>query len=188
MNAPRTLADLLQLFAGCEQRGLDLYRHFAQAFAAEPLLGSIWRAMSDAEAGHYAILRLAEDRLPRGDTKGVARLSFDEARLAEWRATLEALDAKGRRPGLAPAEAVQITVAWEREELPLLLSLLSALPEPARRMTAAGFVEGADEHLRSLRELLKAVGSDTCESEVTQLEESVTRLRRLAQAPASGQP
>lgn len=188
MNAPLTMADLLQIFAGFEHQGLDLYRHFAQAFAAEPLLGHIWRAMSDAEAGHFAILRLAEDRLPLGDTTVEASSSVSEARLAEWRATLEALEAHGRQPGLATAEAVEVTVAWEREELPRLLTLLSALPEPARRITAAGFVEGADEHLRYLRELLKAVGSDARLPEVTQLEELVTRLRLLAAAPPSDQP
>ena len=180
MSSPRTVADLLQIFAGFEQRALDLYRHFAQAFAGHPGLGKIWRAMSDAEAGHFAILCLAEDRLPAGGIAPGPGPGFDEDRLAEWKSTLEQLDEEGRRPGLAPAEAAELTLRWELEELPRLIALLSTLPEPARHITAAGFIEGADEHLRCLRELLKAVGSDSLLPEVSRLEESVAHLRLLA--------
>lgn len=180
MSSTRTVADLLQIFARFEQRALDLYRHFAQAFAGQPAVGKIWRAMSDAEAGHFAILCLAEDRLPAGGAAIQPSPSIDEDRLAEWKSSLEQLEEKGRRPGLAPAEAAEVTLRWELEELPQLLTLLSALPEPARRLTCAGFVEGAEEHMRCLRELLKAVGSDFLLPEVSRLEESVARLRLLA--------
>lgn len=180
MSSPRTVADLLLVFAGFEWRALDLYRHFAQVFAGHPAASKIWRAMSDAEAGHFAILRLAEDRLPAQGSAPEPGVSFDEDQLEEWNATIERLDVKGRRPGLAPAEAAEVTLTWEREELPRLLTLLSALPEPARQVTAAGFAEGAEEHLRYLRELLKAVGSDSLLPEVSRLEESVARLRLLA--------
>jgi hypothetical protein len=60
------------------------------------------------------------------------------------------------------------------------LALLADLPEPARQRTAAGLVEGAEEHLSSLKELLKAVGSDRLLPEVSQIEESLSRLRHLA--------
>ncbi len=180
MNPPRTVADLLQFFAGIEQRALDLYRHFAQAFAGHPEAGNIWRAMSDAEAGHFAILRLAEDRLPPGHAAAEPSPRFDEDHLAQWKARLEHLDAVGRQPGLSPAEAADVTLTWELEELPRLLTLLSTLPEPARRVTAAGFLGGAEEHVRCLRELLKAVGRDSRLPEVSRLEESVARLRLLA--------
>ena len=180
MSALLTLGDLLQMFAGFERRALELYRHFAQEFAGHTSAGRIWRAMSDAEAGHFAILRLAEDRLPAQGTAPEPAVRFIEDQLEEWKATFEQLDAKGRRPGLAPAEAAEVTMTWEREELPRLLTLLSALPEPARQVTAAGFVEGVEEHLRCLRELLRAVGSDPLLPEVSQLEESVARLRLLA--------
>ena len=180
MSDRRTVGDLLQLFAGFERRALELYRHFAQEFAAHPAAGRIWRAMSDAEAGHFAILRLAEDRLPGGATAQEAALSFDEGALDEWKATVEGLDAQSRRPGLALADAAEVTLTWEREELPRLLTLLTALPEPARRTTAAGLVQGADEHMGSLKELLKAVGSDRLLPEVSRIEESLSHLRRLA--------
>lgn len=180
MSSPRTVADLLQIFAGFEQRALDLYRHFAQAFAGHPALGKIWRAMSDAEAGHFAILCLAEDRLPAGSMAMAEGFSVDENRLAEWRSTLDRLEAKGRRPGIAPAEAAEVTLRWELEEAPRLLAVLSGLPEKARRVTAAGFIEGAEEHLRCLRELLTTVGSDSLLPEVSRLEESVAFLRLLA--------
>lgn len=180
MSSARTMADLLQVFAGFEQRALDLYRHFAQAFAGHPAASRIWRAMSDAEAGHFAILRLAEDRLPAGGADAAPGPSLDDKGLAEWKSTVEQLDAKGRRPGVALAEAVEVTLTWEQEELPWLLTLLSALPEPARHVTAAGFIEGAEDHLRCLKELLKAVGSDPLVAELSRLEESVARLRLLA--------
>lgn len=180
MRAPLTLSDLLQIFAGFELRALELYRYFAQVFAAHPTAGRIWRAMSDAEAGHFAVLRLAEDRLPAvGSTTAVDR-RFDEGRLDEWESTIKELEAKGRRPDIDPAEAAEITLTWEREELPRLLALLADLPEPARQRTAAGLVEGAEEHLSSLKELLKAVGSDRLLPEVSQIEESLSRLRHLA--------
>ncbi len=180
MSSPQTIADLLQMFAGFEQRALDLYRHLAQVFAGHPALGTIWRAMSDAEAGHFAILCLAEDRLPAGSMAIAESLGVDENRLAEWKSRLDQLEAKGRRPGIAPAEAAEVTLAWELEEMPRLLTLLSALPEKARRLTAAGFIEGAEEHLRCLRELLTAVGRDPRVSDVSRLEESVASLRLLA--------
>ena len=180
MRAPRTLSDLLQIFAGFELRALELYRYFAQVFAAHPTAGRIWRTMSDAEAGHFAVLRLAEDRLPAvGSTTEVDR-RFDERHLDEWESTLQELEAKGRRPEIDPAEAAEITLTWEREELPRLLDLLTDLPEPARQRTAAGLVEGAEEHLQSLRDLLKAVGLDRLLPEVSQIEESLSRLRHLA--------
>ncbi len=180
MSAARTVGDLLQIFAGFERRALELYRHFAQEFAGHAAAGRIWRAMSDAEAGHFAILRLAEDRLPAGASSQEAVLGFDEGTLDDWEARLGELDAHSRRPGLALAEAAEVTLTWEREELPRLLTLLTALPEPARRTTAAGLIRGADEHLRCLEELLRAVGSDSLLPEISQLEESVARLRLLA--------
>ena len=180
MSALLTLGDLLQIFAGFERRALELYRYFAQVFAAHPTAGRIWRAMSDAEAGHFAVLRLAEDRLPAVGSMTEGNRRFDEGHLDEWESTLQELEAKGRRPEIDPAEAAQITLMWEREELPRLLALLADLPEPARQRTAAGLVEGAEEHLHSLRELLKAVGSVRLLPEVSQIEESVSRLRHLA--------
>jgi len=180
VSALLTLGDLLQIFAGFERRALELYRYFAQVFAAHPTAGRIWRAMSDAEAGHFAVLRLAEDRLPAVGSMTEGNRRFDEGHLDEWESTLQELEAKGRRPEIDPAEAAQITLMWEREELPRLLALLADLPEPARQRTAAGLVEGAEEHLHSLRELLKAVGSVRLLPEVSQIEESVSRLRHLA--------
>jgi len=180
VSALLTLGDLLQIFAGFERRALELYRTFAQVFAAHPTAGRIWRAMSDAEAGHFAVLRLAEDRLPAVGSMTEGNRRFDEGHLDEWESTLQELEAKGRRPEIDPAEAAQITLMWEREELPRLLALLADLPEPARQRTAAGLVEGAEEHLHSLRELLKAVGSVRLLPEVSQIEESVSRLRHLA--------
>lgn len=180
MSALLTLGDLLQIFAGFERRALELYRYFAQVFAAHPTAGRIWRAMSDAEAGHFAVLRLAEDRLPAVGSTTEGDRRFDEGHLDEWESTLQEFEAKGRRPEIDPAEAAEITLMWEREELPRLLALLADLPEPARQRTAAGLVEGAEEHLHSLRELLKAVGSVRLLPKVSQIEESVSRLRHLA--------
>lgn len=180
MSASPTLSDLLQIFAGFERRALELYRHFAQVFAAHPAAARIWRAMSDAEAGHFAVLRLAEDRLPAAGGGAEIDRRFDDSHLDEWESTARELEAKGSRHDIDPAEAAEITLTWEREELPRLLALLADLPEPARQRTAAGLVEGAEEHLSSLKELLKAVGSDRLLPEVSQIEESLSRLRHLA--------
>lgn len=179
MSGPRTLEELLQIFAGFERRALELYRHFAQTFAAHPTAGRIWRAMSDAEAGHFAILRLAEDRLPAEGATTVRSESMNDYPLDEWDSRLAELEAKGGRSGLDPAEAAEVTLTWEREEVPRLLTLLADLPQPARRLTAAGLVEGAEEHLHCLKELLKAVGRDLLLPEVSRIEESVAHLRLL---------
>ena len=177
---PRTLGDLLQIVAGFERRALELYRHFAQTFAAYPTVARIWWAMSDAEAGHFAVLRLAEDRLPAGGIATEVGQSFDEDRLEEWESTITQLEAKGRQPEIDPAEAAEVTVAWEREELPRLLDLLTDLPEPARQRTAAGLVDGAEEHMRCLKDLVKTVGSDRLLPVISQIEESMARLRHMA--------
>ena len=177
---PRTLGDLLQIVAGFERRALELYRHFAQTFAAYPTVARIWWAMSDAEAGHFAVLRLAEDRLPAGGIATEVGRSFDEDRLEEWESTIKQLEAKGRQPEIDPAEAAEVTVAWEREELPRLLALLADLPEPARQRTAAGLVDGAEEHMRCLKDLVKTVGSDRLLPVISQIEESMARLRHMA--------
>jgi len=141
VSAPLTLSDLLQIVAGFERRALELYRYFAQVFAAHPTAGRIWRAMSDAEAGHFAVLRLAEDRLPAvGSTTEVDR-RFDEGRLDEWESTIKELEAKGRRPEIDPAEAAEITLTWEREELPRPgrgRRGTSALPERAVKSSRIG--------------------------------------------------
>jgi hypothetical protein len=180
VSASRTLSDLLQIFAGFERRALELYRHFAQVFAAHPTAARIWRAMSDAEAGHFAVLRLAEDRLPAADGAPGADRRFDEVHLDEWESAVQELEAKGRRPGIDPAEAAEITLTWEQGELPRLLALLADLPEPARQRTAEGLVEGAQEHLDCLKELLSAVGSDRLLPETSAIEASLSHLRRLA--------
>lgn len=180
MSPSRTVADLLQSFAGFERRALDLYRHFARLFAERPDVATIWRTMSDAEAGHSAILLLAEDRLPPHHSSPEAGVIVDERHLAEWTSRLEELDDMGRRTGLSLQEAAEVTLTWEVEELPRLLALLSALPEPARRITAAGFIEGVEEHLQCLRNLLSAVGHHALLPEVSRMEPSVERLRYLA--------
>lgn len=180
MNATLTAGQLLEAFAEFERRALELYRHFAQTFAGQPEAARIWRAMSDAEAGHFAVLRLAEDRLPRGGASAAPDPAIDQARLDGWRARLEELETKGQRAGLVPADAAEITLTWEREELPRLLTLLAALPEPARQATSAGLVQGAEEHLGCLEDLLKAVGRDSLVPEISLLQESVARLKLLA--------
>jgi hypothetical protein len=174
------VADLLQTFAGFERRALDLYRHLASVFAEHPTAGKIWRAMSDAEAGHFAMLRLAEDRLPAGATAAEGPTGFDESGLAKWESRIEQLDRTGREAGITLQEAAEITLTWELEELPGLLALLSSLPQPARRLTAAGFTEGAKEHLHCVRELLKAAGRESLLPEVSRLEELMASLRLLA--------
>jgi hypothetical protein len=136
--------------------------------------------MSDAEAGHFATLRLAEDRLPRETAPTRTNPAIDAARLKEWRARVEELETKGQRSGLTAADAAEITLTWEREELPRLLALLAALPQPARTAAAAGLAEGAEEHLGCLEELLKAVGRESLLPEVPLLKESAARLAELA--------
>jgi len=180
VSATLTAADLLEVFAEFERRALELYRHFAQTFAGNAAAARIWRSMSDAEAGHFAVLRLAEDRLPRVGAPAGPKPAIDQARLDEWKARLEELEAKGKGPGLAPADAAEITLTWEREELPRLLTLLAALPEPARKATALGLVQGAEEHLGCLEDLLKTVGRDSLLPEISLLMESVARLKLLA--------
>ncbi len=180
MSATLKAGELLEAFAEFERRALELYRRFAQTFAGQPAAARIWRAMSDAEAGHFAVLRLAEDRLPPGRASAAPNPAIDTARLDEWKARLGELEAKGQRPGLTPADAAEITLTWEREEVPRLLTLLAAIPEPARKVAAAGLAQGAEEHLGCLEELLKAVGSDSFLPEISLLRESVARLKPLA--------
>jgi rubrerythrin len=176
----RPAVELLQRVAGFERRALELYRHFARAFEGHQSAARTWQAMAEAEAGHFAILSLAEDRLPAGEGTAGCATVLDEAQLARWEATLADLEAKGRQPAITLEEAAEITVTWEREEAPRLLALLDALPEPTRRSTAAGLAQGADEHLECLERLLETVGREALLPALAPIRDSVSRLNALA--------
>src|SRR3990172_1972173 len=77
-----SLSSMHERFAACERRALDLYRRFAEHFAADPEAARLWGGLSNAAADPFSLLPLA------GGTRG----SFALGEAVEAAVTLEQED------------------------------------------------------------------------------------------------
>jgi hypothetical protein len=173
------LAIVLTRYAQLERRAMVLYRALATRFAAVPDAARRWQEMSDAEAGHFAVLGLAEDWVALGGAASTPTPITEESLdlLGQRLTTLE--EAAGREAcGLA--EAVEISLTWEELEMPRVAALIDLLGEPARGRVRAGLVAEAEAHVGSLRALV-AAGAPA-------LAPRVAALGDQARATLAGQP
>ncbi len=149
-----TLAALIEAYAGYERRALLLYRRLSERFAAEAVASRHWRAMSDAEAGHFTTLQLATDRLAMA---GGAAIDV-ETDLAGVDGRLTALEQAAAAPALTAAQAAEVTLEWEEAEAVRITALLPSVPEPVRGRMRADLLGEMDRHYADLRALLAAAG------------------------------
>jgi hypothetical protein len=160
-----TLAALIEAYAGYERRALLLYRRLSERFAADAVASRLWRAMSDAEAGHFTTLQLATDRLAM--TGGAAaEVEVDVAAIDARLATLEQAAAAGT---LSTAQAAQLTLEWEEAEIVRIAALLPSIPEPVRARVRTGLLGEIDGHYGDLRALLVAAGRGDLDGRVDAL-------------------
>jgi hypothetical protein len=148
-----TLAALIEAYAGYERRALLLYRRLSERFAADGVASRHWRAMSDAEAGHFTTLQLATDRLAMAGGTAID-VDVDVVAIEQRVAALEATAAAA----LSVAQAVQLTLEWEEAEAARITTLLPSIPEPVRARVRSGLLGEIDAHYGDLRALLAAAG------------------------------
>ncbi|HUF92214.1 MAG TPA: hypothetical protein VMR23_07550 [Candidatus Limnocylindria bacterium] len=151
-----TLAALIEAYAGYERRALLLYRRLSERFAADAVASRHWRAMSDAEAGHFTTLQLATDRLAMA---GGAAIDVD-ADVAAIETRLAALEQAAAATALNAAQAALLTLEWEEAEIARITALLPSIPEPVRARVRTGLLGEIDTHYADLRALLAAAGRD----------------------------
>lgn len=149
-----TLSALIDAYAGYERRALLLYRRLSERFAADAVASRLWRAMSDAEAGHFTTLQLATDRLAMAGG-AVTEISVDTAALEK---RLTALEQAVAATPLSAAQAAQLTLEWEEAESARIIDLLPSIPEPVRARVRTGLLGDIDAHYGDLRALLAAAG------------------------------
>ncbi len=166
MELPR----LLEAISTFEKRGIVFYRRFAARF---PRVSRLWTQMSDAEAGHFAVLTLVQDWAPieRGQIQPPPEITPGSP--DEMNRRLAALETRGEAPDLTLEEAVQLAVSWEEVELPRVLALLLLLPPEARPRVLSGLLAESNLHYDCLKELAGVAG-------VASLEARLDRLRQAA--------
>ncbi len=169
MELPR----LLEAISTFEKRGITFYRRFAARFRDLPQASRLWTKMSDTEAGHFAVLTLAQDWVPigRGHTQPPPEIT--PGSLDEMDQCLTVLETRGEASDLALEEAVQLAISWEEVELPRILALLLVLPPEARARMLSGLLAESDLHYDCLKELAGLAG-------VASLEARLDRLRQAA--------
>jgi len=170
-----SLSSLLERFAACERRALDLYRRFAERFAADPEAARLWLELSNAEAAHFAILRLAVDTVRMGGAGGVPDFALGDS-LEPMEGTLAALEARAASGTLTPSEAVEAAVTLEQEELPRIRRVLGALPPPARGSILGGIVLGLPAHYACLAKLAARGGIPGARASLEALQEEARQL------------
>jgi hypothetical protein len=149
-----TLAALIEAYAGYERRALLLYRRLSDRFAADGAASRHWRAMSDAEAGHFTTLQLATDRLAMAGGTAID-VEVDVAAIEKHVAALEETAAA---TALSAAQAAELTLEWEEAEVARITALLPSIPEPVRARVRSGLLGEIDTHYGDLRALLAAAG------------------------------
>lgn len=174
-----SLSSMLERFAACERRALDLYRRFAERFAADPEAARLWVELSNAEAAHFAILRLAVDTVRMGGAGGVPDPASGES-LEGMEGTLAALEARAASGTLTPAEAVEAAVTLEQEELPRIRRILGALPPAARASVLGGIVLGLPAHYACLAKLAARGGVTGVGAALAALQEEARQLATTA--------
>jgi hypothetical protein len=149
-----TLAALIEAYAAYERRALLLYRRLSERFATDGIASRHWRAMSDAEAGHFTTLQLATDRLAMA---GGAAIDVDvDVTAIEQR--VAGLEAAAAATELSAAQAAVLTLEWEEAEMTRITALLRSIPEPVRARVRTGLLGEIDGHHGDLRALLAAAG------------------------------
>jgi hypothetical protein len=148
----------LTAFAELERRALNLYRRFADLYAATPGLAAMWREMSDIEAAHFATLTLAVDMV-RMEPGGVAvPPQLTPGSLAATQKILQDAEQKASEGNLPAGEAAQLALLLESSELPRVSELLGWLPGRAKASVGSGIAAGLEEHLGCLERLAAASG------------------------------
>ena len=170
-----SLSSLLERFAACERRALDLYRRFAERFAADPEAARLWVELSNAEAAHFAILRLAVDTVRMEGAGGTPDTGSPEF-LDGTEGTLAALEARAAAGTLTPSEAVEGAVILEQEELPRIRRILEALPPRARGSVLGGIVLGLPAHYACLAKLAARGGVPEAGAALEVLQEEARQL------------
>ncbi len=150
-----TLAEILTAFAAVEKRAFAMYLLFSRRYADGTAVPDLWKEMSNAEAGHAAILTLAADRagLESDETPPPPDLLTDTENL------LSRLEERARVESLPLAEAVEIALTWEEQELPRLLRLLRLLPPRIKVSLVSGMARGMKEHLGQIHALAALTNS-----------------------------
>lgn len=170
MELPR----LLEALSTFEKRGMTFYRRFAARFHAIPEASRLWTEMSNAEAGHFAVLTLAQDLVQMGHHPGEPLQEITLASLHEMEERLAALETQGEAPDLTLAQAVHLALAWEEDELPRVLALLPALPPQARGRILSGVFAEASLHYDCLKTLAELAGAASFEERIHLLRRRVT--------------
>ena len=170
-----SLSTLLERFAAAERRALDLYRRFAEHFAADPEAARLWVELSNAEAAHFAILRLAVDTVRMAGAEKVPDPAGGDS-LEAIEETLAALEARAASGTLTPADAVEAAVTLEQEELPRIRRILGALPPPARGSVLGGIVLGLPAHYACLAKLAARGGIPGAAGTLEALQEEARQL------------
>jgi len=160
-----TLSALIEAYAGYERRALLLYRRLSERFAADAVTSRLWRAMSDAEAGHFTTLQLATDRLAMAGG-AVTEVAVDIAAIEKG---LTALEQAVAATALSAALAAQLTLEWEEAEIARITALLPSIPEPVRARVHTGLLGEIDAHYGDLRALLAAAGRGDLDGRVDAL-------------------
>lgn len=171
MDLPRAL----EVFSTFEKRGMALYRHLGTRFPDPPGASRLWIEMSNMEAGHFAVVALAQDWVHMGGEAPAPFPETPEARLDAIDQRFRALERRAEAEHLTLADAVELALAWEETELPPVLALVSALPPEAARRLRAGLLTEAASHYRCLKELADLAG-------LTSLDSRLDTLRQTAGA------
>jgi rubrerythrin len=163
------LTRVLEAFSSFEKRGIDFYRRFAARFNAPPRVQLLWTEMSNAEAGHFAVLSLTQDWIQTGRDATEPSPGLTPADLDTMDRRLTALEAEGTASDLTFAEAVGLAVEWEEIELRRVLVLLPALPAGAKGRVVSGLVAEAGLHYDCLQELAGLAGAASLETRFSAL-------------------
>jgi hypothetical protein len=160
-----TLSALIEAYAGYERRALLLYRRLSERFAADAVASRLWRAMSDAEAGHFTTLQLATDRLAMAGG-AVTEVAVDIAAIEK---RLTALEQAVAATALSAAQAAELTLEWEEAESARITALLPSIPETVRARVRTGLLGEIDAHYGDLHALLAAAGRGDLDGRVDAL-------------------
>ena len=147
------LRALLARHADLEKRAMSLYRRLAQRFPGTAA-GRLWLELSNAEAGHFAVLQLTADWAAVADPPAFP--APPGGGFEDETGRLTAIEAEAERGELTAAEGAALTVEWEELELPRIVRVVGGLPEPARARARAALLGEAEAHFRMLGALVEA--------------------------------
>lgn len=172
-----SLDTLLERFAACERRALNLYRRLADHFSADAEAARLWVELSNAEAAHFAILQLAADTARRPGAGEVPGAEPDEP-VETIEQALTSLEVRAASGAITPAEAVEVALTLEREELPRIRRIVRALPPGARGGVMGGIVLGLPAHYACLARLAARAGVPAAGAALEALAEEARQLAR----------